>query len=240
MSDIKFTPEGITVEGALGVNEFHPKRDLHVNGNEIHSGGSSGGFSFGERGKDFVEVPSAGERWVLYASNGEARLWSRFDRFSINSLGHIKAVSIETQSGIKPFHIEGTRHTNDPDTSDQDSIWLFAKDIMLRGRKWNPATKAFENYSADKEPRKNFALSHVEGDMLVVNRGGGYTGGVKIEGSVQIPGKLEVEGTDVKKELAALRAEIEQLKEMLKAKQSSALKNPDLKIDIDKLKGRLK
>src|SRR6476646_5912505 len=63
--------------GNVGVGTVTINRSLHVEGSEVHSGGGGGGFSFANRTTgNFVEAPANGERWVLYAQNGTARLWS--------------------------------------------------------------------------------------------------------------------------------------------------------------------
>ena len=67
----------VDITGNVGVGVPHPQRSLHVEGSEIHSGGSSGGFSFADRSTaSFVESPAVGERWVWYAKDGVARLRS--------------------------------------------------------------------------------------------------------------------------------------------------------------------
>ncbi|MGH3901412.1 MAG: tail fiber domain-containing protein [Pseudonocardiaceae bacterium] len=73
--------------GSIGVGTASPQRRLHVEGTEIHSGGSVGGLSFANRNTaSFVEQPSTtgGERWVWYAQGGIARLWSGRDRLSVS------------------------------------------------------------------------------------------------------------------------------------------------------------
>jgi hypothetical protein len=68
----------------IGISAQQARRPLHVEGHEIHSGGSAGGFSFADRNVgSFVEGPNAGQRWVWYAQNGIARLWSGGDQLSI-------------------------------------------------------------------------------------------------------------------------------------------------------------
>ena len=70
---------------AIGLGTGTPQRILHAEGTEIHSGGPVGGFSFANRQTgQFVESPSAGERWVWYAAGGQARLWSGADQISID------------------------------------------------------------------------------------------------------------------------------------------------------------
>ncbi|WP_194814244.1 hypothetical protein [Nocardia sp. XZ_19_385] len=69
----------------IGIAAGQARRPLHVEGSEIHSGGSGGGLSFADRATGtLVENPGAGQRWVWYAHNGSARLWSGSDRLSIN------------------------------------------------------------------------------------------------------------------------------------------------------------
>jgi Chaperone of endosialidase len=72
--------------GNIAIGTTDPKRRFHLEGSELHVG-SNGGFSFSNRQSDFVEVPRAGERWVLYASEGLARLWSGGDKLVMNSNG---------------------------------------------------------------------------------------------------------------------------------------------------------
>ncbi len=74
---------------ALGVNTQQPQRTLHVEGNEIHSGGPGGGLSFSNRESGFVMAPGAGERWVWYAAGGVARLWSGDDKLAVTSGGRL-------------------------------------------------------------------------------------------------------------------------------------------------------
>jgi len=70
--------------GNIGIGTSTPARTLHTSPLEIHSGGFSGGFSFGDRGSNnFVENPMSGERWVWYSLNGRARLWSGTDVLTI-------------------------------------------------------------------------------------------------------------------------------------------------------------
>jgi hypothetical protein len=74
----------------IGLHGTPPRRILHVEGNEVHSGGNNGGFSFASRTTGtFVENPTAGERWTWYAAGGAARLWSGSDQlvFGTNAGG---------------------------------------------------------------------------------------------------------------------------------------------------------
>ncbi|WP_158710541.1 hypothetical protein, partial [Streptomyces flavochromogenes] len=72
--------------GNVAIGSSSPQRALHVEGTEVHSGGSAGGFSFADRTASsgaFVENPAAGERWRWYAQGGQARLWSGTDQITV-------------------------------------------------------------------------------------------------------------------------------------------------------------
>jgi len=76
--------------GRLALGTAGPPRTvLHVEGDEgVHSGGSGGGLSFADRAVGgFVDAPTAGERWVWYASEGTARLWSGRDLLTVGTTG---------------------------------------------------------------------------------------------------------------------------------------------------------
>ncbi len=87
------TAGGITFAGGnvgidTGANPI--ARTLHVEGSEIHSGGPGAGFSFANRGTTaFVDLPANGERWVWYALDGTARLWSSGDKLSVTPSGDV-------------------------------------------------------------------------------------------------------------------------------------------------------
>ena len=74
----------------IGIGAGPAQRPLHVEGQEVHSGGPGGGFSFADRTSgSFVETPDAGQRWLWYAKDGAARLWSGADRLSVAANGNI-------------------------------------------------------------------------------------------------------------------------------------------------------
>ncbi|MGW0950056.1 hypothetical protein ACWD4O_47100 [Streptomyces sp. NPDC002623] len=76
------------LEGNVAIGSAQPKRSLHVEGTEVHSGGSAGGFSFADRtaaSGAFVENPTAGQRWCWYAQDKHARLWSGADQIAIGT-----------------------------------------------------------------------------------------------------------------------------------------------------------
>jgi hypothetical protein len=88
---------------AVGLRGATPRRSVHVEGSEIHSGGSGGGFSFASRTTgSYVENPTAGERWVWYAAGGTARLWSGSDQFTFTR-GQLGIGATPTN----PLHVAG-------------------------------------------------------------------------------------------------------------------------------------
>src|SRR5262249_49800826 len=75
-------------EGGIGGGAGAGRRSLHVEPSEVHSGGQGAGYSFADRSVgSFVESPTGGERWVWYASDGTARLWSGADRLTVGQSG---------------------------------------------------------------------------------------------------------------------------------------------------------
>ena len=87
----------ITSGGAVGIGTIDPKRTLHVEGSEIHSGSGTSGFSFANRDAPnngaFVDNGADGQRWVWYAAVGTARLWAGGDKFSVDKKGLIWAAA---------------------------------------------------------------------------------------------------------------------------------------------------
>jgi hypothetical protein len=70
----------------IGVTAGQAARILHVEGNEVHSGGPGAGFSFADRRVgSVVDNPANGERWIWYAFDGTARLWSGSDQLVVSS-----------------------------------------------------------------------------------------------------------------------------------------------------------
>lgn len=91
--------------GNLGVGILTPSRIVHAIG-EIHSGGTAGGFSFENQDTaSFVGTPANGERWVWYASGGNARLWSGNNKLSVTPTGRL---GIGTDSPTQALDVRGS------------------------------------------------------------------------------------------------------------------------------------
>ena len=90
-ADVDHNVDRLTIDAGGNVRIGAPgtaARVLHVEGNEVHSGGPGAGFSFADRtGPGFVDVPTAGERWRWYAEDGFARLWSGSDQLTVGAPG---------------------------------------------------------------------------------------------------------------------------------------------------------
>lgn len=97
--------------GHVGIGNTNPvNRPLMVEGLEIHSGGSGAGYSFANRNTgSFVDGGGNGERWVLYAADGVARIWSAGDKVHFRTNGQVVATSFQQfsdenlKTGIEPL-----------------------------------------------------------------------------------------------------------------------------------------
>ncbi len=209
-SDIKLNGNSVILEGTVGIGTNNPVRPLHVEGNEIHSGGSGAGFSFSDRSKPgLVDNPSKGERWVWYAQDGEARLWSGEDVLTLN------------RDGFKTWNtsIKGDLYVHE----DLFVTGTFRGEaqvgvLKLIGREMGPkkivaiqceadAIQLAPNVS-DINPRFAFfhELSTNPGkDQLIINYENGYKQGIKLEGNVQTTGVLsQASSIALKENVAAL------------------------------------
>lgn len=196
--------------GNVGINTNAPQRTLHVEGGEIHSGGGASGFSFSDRSKPaFQNVPQNGERWVWYAQDGKARLWSGKDVLTVN----------KNQDNSWATQIEGKVFV-DNDLFVNSTIRGTARVEVesLLGREMGPKrfmgilleANALQLASNASESNPRFALVHdlhgKEGrDALVINHEGAYKQGVRIESNVQVTGTLtQASSIALKENVAAL------------------------------------
>ncbi|WP_139306895.1 hypothetical protein [Modestobacter sp. DSM 44400] len=149
----------LTVSGAgrfdgrvgIGLGNRPPSRLLQVEGNtEIHSGGVGAGFSFADRAAtSLVSNPGNGERWIWYAKEGKARLWSGSDKLAVTPAGQV---------GIGHDHPDFLLDVNGRIRLRQASessagLWLFqtdaAADRAFVGMAGNDAVGLWGNVASD-------------------------------------------------------------------------------------------
>jgi hypothetical protein len=79
-----------------------PNIQLYVQGKVVHSGGTGGGFSFGNRDTpSYIASPANGERWEWHATGGTARLWSNTDKLVVTSSGNIGIGTANPQAQLE-------------------------------------------------------------------------------------------------------------------------------------------
>ena len=104
-ADVDHNVDRLTIDAGGNVRIGTPgtaARPLHVEGTEVHSGGPGAGFSFADRtGPGFVEVPTAGERWIWYAEGGFARLWSGSDQLSVGAPGEGGGLDVPRRARLR-------------------------------------------------------------------------------------------------------------------------------------------
>jgi hypothetical protein len=90
--------------GYVGINNMNPQRSLHIEGSEVHSGGTLAGFSFANRDAPnkgaFVESCADGQRWVWYAAGQAAHLWAGEDKLTVDKSGNVM-ISYGLQKDVK-------------------------------------------------------------------------------------------------------------------------------------------
>jgi Chaperone of endosialidase len=202
--------------GSVGIGTNNPLRRLHVEGGEIHSGGSGAGFSFSNRSNpDFVENPSGGDRWLWYAVNGQARLWSGKDALEIVPIGSTFSVRINGSLDTAVKELRGFTDSPEPPTIRCRAAAIAIEDpsapLSVPGTATEllntpkPSKAAPTNSQVEEPPPPplpepttpvppRIALFHNfsnnQKDGLVINYQGRYKDGVRIEGNVQTTGAL--------------------------------------------------
>lgn len=124
-----------------------PQTSLHVEGSPVHSGGPGGGLSFADRGTgSYVDNPGAGERWLWYAQDRTARLWSGGDLLTVSAVdqqvtlpGPVKLAIGTSDPALRTLHVEGSEvHSGGPgggfSFADRDVGSLV--DLPDRGQRW--------------------------------------------------------------------------------------------------------
>jgi hypothetical protein len=196
-SDVKLAGDAVLVDGSLGIGTASPLRPLHVEGQEIHSGGAGAGFSFTDRQiNGFGDNP--GQRWVWYAEKGKARLWSGSDVISVGigkpslplGLGtlsdscleirdiacetaHVEIVKGNFPAGGRGLVIEASRVIiNDGSNHGGELVQIASPDTLI----FNHGA-AFKTVEIQGDLHANFA-------HIAVIRGSNLGNGLQIEGDV--------------------------------------------------------
>jgi hypothetical protein len=205
-SDIRLSDNTVMVEGNVGIGTNAPFRKLHVEGSEVHSGGSVAGFSFADR------ATGNGERWVWYAQDGQARLWSQKHGVDVLTLkrqedGHW-AIALEGKVFVDDdLFVSGT-FRGDAQIGVQKLIGREMGPKRILAIQCEASALQLAPNATDSNPR--FALVHDlhtgQGrDALVINQGGAYKQGVRIDSNVQVAGTIaQASSIALKENVAAL------------------------------------
>jgi len=117
--NLLFRSLSVSDAGSIGIGTTDPKRMLHVEGSEVHSGGApTAGFSFANRDAPnngaYVESGADGQRWVWHATGGSAHLWAGGNKFSVDKNGNVmirhgpqKGVKVGDNVGLKLNSADG-------------------------------------------------------------------------------------------------------------------------------------
>ncbi|MCX4759747.1 hypothetical protein OG562_01835 [Streptomyces sp. NBC_01275] len=181
-------------QGRVGIGATSMVRTLQVEGSEVHSGGGGGGFSFADRQVgSLVEYPGAGQRWVWYATEGKARLWSGFDRLTVGIGGEGDALDVPARMRVRRgwdnsagiwFH-QGPGSRAFVGMLDDNRVGLFGA-----GYGWSVWTDVNDG-GINVSARHVGVVSRVPGTGIIA--GGGTFAGY-FEGAVGVTGDLSVNG----------------------------------------------
>ncbi|MFJ3902879.1 hypothetical protein [Streptomyces sp. NPDC090025] len=198
LADVDAGTDRITVgqDGYVGIGIAQvARRVLHVEGpNEVHSGGPGGGFSFADRNvRDVVDDPRAGERWVWYAHDGHAALWSGIDRVSVGIGREGDTLDVSGRMRVRKgaddtagiwFHQNEAGHRAFVGMLDNDRVGLYGVGIG-----WGLSMNV-------NEGGLNVNAQHVgivsRGNTGIIASGGFLAG--RFEGIVSVTGDLYVDG----------------------------------------------
>jgi hypothetical protein len=142
-----------------------------VEATEIHCGGGGGGFSFANRNTGaFVETPTNGERWVWYARDSNARLWSGDDKISVTQAGNMgvgvlsPAEKLEVNGNVVMG--SGSRYFA---VGAPDNAKLFAGSVPIGGMVVNPNWNASHVGAANSgQYRVNFVAPFMTAPVVTV------------------------------------------------------------------------
>ena len=163
-SDIRLTDQAVIVDGRLGVGTNTPDEMMQTVG-AVHSSGPVGGFHFDSR----AGGQALGGRWVLYADQGAARLWSGSDWMTLYPNGTLSSYHyvIGSHQPKRGIDVDGGIHVRggDAGVSFSDRAVFDYTDTPAKGQRW-------EWYATDGKARLWSG-----GDKLVVASDGSVSAG---------------------------------------------------------------
>jgi hypothetical protein len=212
-SDIKLSEDSVIVEGALAIGTDTPKRPLHVETGEIHSGGAFGGFSFSNRdaGAASLFPQGLGERWVLYSQGATARLWTsgRGDAFSVSTGGDIQT------SGSEAGYSFTDRDAAEVVASPQNGerwVWYASEG---EARLWSGSDKLRVTAAGEIKVGGGLNTTTIEGGKITITESR-LTKLPRGRGGPTIPKQLLITTSiDVGDAIGDLRATVKQLEEQI-------------------------
>ncbi|MFJ5776206.1 hypothetical protein [Streptomyces sp. NPDC093094] len=159
----------IDPNGMIGIGTASPREHLHVMGS-ITSAGPLAGFSFTDRkATQFVGNPgNQGSRWVWYAFEGSARLWSGTDRLSVHS-GEGGGLDVARRMRVRKgndgsagiwFHQDGKGDRAFVGMSGDDTVGFFGVGAVQWGMQMHVDTGATTFVGHLSKPSGGFKIDH--------------------------------------------------------------------------------